>query len=272
MLLEPLGEADAERLIEHLLGAALDESVRARITEAAEGNPLFVEEMLGMLVDEGALERANGSWVLTGDVEALTVPPTIRALLAARIDQLDTGERSVLECASVEGKAFHLGAVAHLAPDELHDAVGRHLMTLVRKELVRPQRADFAGEEGFRFRHLLIRDAAYDALSKVSRADLHERFAGWLETRPGGRAVEYEEIVGYHLEQAFRYRQELGALDDEARELGRSAAERLGAAGRRALTRHDLPAAAALLERAVGLLPQEDRLATRASRPSSASR
>ena len=213
-----------------------------------------------MLVDEGALERANGSWVLDGRRGSTTVPPTIRALLAARSTSSTPVSASVARMRLRRGQAFHLGAVAAPRPDELHDAVGRHLMTLVRKELVRPQRSDFAGEEGFRFRHLLIRDAAYDALLEVSRADLHERFAGWLETRPGGRAVEYEEIVGYHLEQAFRYRQELGVLDDEASELGRNAAERLGAAGQRALTRHDLPAAVALLERAVGLLPQEDRL------------
>jgi class 3 adenylate cyclase/tetratricopeptide (TPR) repeat protein len=258
VLLEPLADAEAERLIENLLGASVDASVGARITEAAGGNPLFVEEMVGMLIDDELLERANGSWVPTRDVAAVAVPETIRALLSARIDQLNTGERSVLECASVEGNSFHLGAVTHLAPEHLRDGVGGHLMTLVRKELVRPQSAELAGEEGFRFRHLLIRDAAYEALSKDARAELHRRFAAWLQLRTGTGAHEYEEIVGYHLEQAFRYRRELGALDKEAQQLARDAANRLGAAGRRALARHDLPAAAALLERAVALLPRED--------------
>ena len=154
---------------------------------AAEGNPLFVEEMLAMLIDDGLLERSNGDWVPTGDLETVTVPPTIQALLSARLDRLGPIERAVSERASIEGKVFHRGAVVELSPEEIRSEVGTHLEALVRKELVRPDHAQFPGEDAFRFRHQLIRDAAYDAMSKELRAELHEQFAAWLEKR-GGRS------------------------------------------------------------------------------------
>jgi class 3 adenylate cyclase/tetratricopeptide (TPR) repeat protein len=255
VLLEPLGEDDSAQLIVNLLGRAeLAPAVRARVAQAAEGNPLFVEEMLAMLIDDGLLERSNGSWVATGDLSKVSVPPTIQALLGARLDGLAPEERSVAERASIEGKIFHRGAVRELSPAESREDLSRHLQALVRKELVRPDRADFPGEDAFRFRHLLIRDAAYEAMPKELRASLHERFAGWLEAAVGGRVPEYEEVLGYHFEQAYRYRLELGPADDEARELGLRGAERLGSAGERALARGDVPAAVRLLGRAVALL------------------
>ena len=143
----------------------------------------------------------------TTDVD---VPPTLRALLATRLDQLDEAERRVLERGSVEGEIFHRGAVQALAPEETQ--VTTRLAALVRHELIRPDRAQLAGDDGYRFRHLLIRDAAYDALPKTVRADLHARFADWLDDH-GHALVERDEIVGYHLEQAARYRAELGRPD-----------------------------------------------------------
>jgi class 3 adenylate cyclase/tetratricopeptide (TPR) repeat protein len=259
VLLEPLSEDDSTQLIVNLLGRAeLAPAVRARVAQAAEGNPLFVEEMLGMLIDDGLLERSNGSWVATGDLSKVSVPPTIQALLAARLDGLAPEERSVAERASVEGKVFHRGAVRELSPAEARENLGVHLHALVRKELVRPDRADFPGEDAFRFRHLLIRDAAYEAMPKELRAVLHERFAGWLEASVGERVTEYEEVLGYHFEQAHRYRLELGPADDHARALGANGAEHLGLAGERALARGDVPAAVSLLDRAVELLPAVD--------------
>src|SRR5205085_4634422 len=131
----------------------------------------------------------------------------------ARLDQLESGERSVLERGAVEGEIFHRGAVQALAPDEVR--VTPRLAALVRKELIRPDRSQLVGEDGFRFRHLLIRDAAYDALPKATRAELHQRFAAWLQEH-GAELVELDEILGYHLEQACRYRTELGMpYDDE---------------------------------------------------------
>ena len=239
VLLEPLTAAETDELIERLLGdAALAEPLRVRIGEAAEGNPLFVEQMLAMVAESG-----NGEVV---------VPPTIHALLAARLDQLDPSERGVLERGAVEGKIFHRGGVEALAPEE-HD-VPTKLMALVRKELVRPDRTQLPGDDAFRFRHLLIRDAAYDSLPKAARAELHERFADWLESN-GGELVELDEILGYHLEQAHRYRVELGIGGVETEELSRQAALRLAAAAERAALRHDATAACALYARALDLAP-----------------
>ncbi len=249
VLLEPLSRSETDDLIRELLGSkALSEPLRARIADAADGNPLFVEEMLVMLRES-----------LNGD---LSVPPTIQALLAARLDQLEPSERAVLERGSVEGKVFHRSAVLALAPEEA-DLESR-LTSLVRKELVRPERATLPGEEAYRFRHLLIRDAAYEALPKSLRAELHERFADWLELR-GNDLVEQEEVVGYHLERAYRYRIELGPLDEHGRELAARAADRLGSAGKRANDRGDASAAASLLGRATEMLLGNDavRLALR---------
>jgi tetratricopeptide (TPR) repeat protein len=178
-----------------------------------------------------------------GDV---VVPPTLTALLAARLDQLEGPERSVLERGSVEGEVFHRGSVQTLSADR---QVTPQLASLVRKNLIRPERALVGGDDAFRFRHLLLRDAAYDALPKATRADLHVRFAAWLE-QSGEDLVELDEILGHHLEQAARYQAELGRPDPQ---LAARAGERLAVAGRRALWRGDSRAAAPLLERALHL-------------------
>ncbi len=259
VLLERLSDEDSAELVHNLLGqAGLADDVRGRITDSAEGNPLFVEEMLAMLIDDGLLQRSNGDWVPAGDFQSVAVPPTIQALLAARLDRLGSNERAVIERASVEGKVFHLGGVVELSAAEARAGVGAHLQTLVRKELVRPDSADLPGEDAFRFRHLLIRDAAYDGMPKELRADLHERFAAWLEGVTRNRRVEYEEILGYHLEQAYGYRAELAPVDDAVRELGIRTAGHLESAGRRALVRGDRPATTNLLSRAQALLPPGD--------------
>jgi class 3 adenylate cyclase/tetratricopeptide (TPR) repeat protein len=239
VLLEPLGAEDARAMISSL--ADLDEDACERILNAAEGNPLFVEQMVALVGDSA-----------DGDV---AVPPTIQALLAARLEQLDEPERVVLERGAVEGRIFHQSAVEALAPDEPH--VATRLTSLVRKELVRPDKPQFAGEDAFRFRHVLIRDAAYDALPKSTRAELHQRFAAWLNGH-GSHLVELEELLGYHLEQAYRCRIDLGLADGATAELGREAARWLGSAGRRACDRNDMPAAVNLLERAASLLPPDD--------------
>ena len=240
VLLEPLGPDEADLMIASL--AHLDDGLRERIREAAEGNPLFVEEMV-------ALAKESGD----GEV---TVPPTIQALLAARLDQLDASERSVLERGSVEGRVFHRGAVQALAPEELQTVA--RLTSLVRKELVRPDKAQFVGEDAFRFRHLLIRDAAYDALPKATRAELHERFAAWLAGH-GGDLIELDEILGYHLEQAHGYLVQLGTANERGQKLATQAAKHLADSGRRAFVRGDMRAAARLLERAAALPSAEDR-------------
>ena len=238
VLLEPLAAPETDRLIDNLAGARMDTELRSRIREAAEGNPLFVEEMVALLRESPAGE--------------VVVPPTIQALLAARLDQLDPAERGVLECGSVEGRTFHSGAVHALAPNE--QQLTARLTALVRKDLVRPDRAQIAGEDAFRFRHVLIRDAAYDALPKAIRAELHESLAGWLEDH-GRDLVELDEILGYHLEQAHRYHGDLGPLTDEAGALGARAATHLALAGGKAHARGDAPAAVNLLTRAAAATP-----------------
>ena len=254
ILLEPLPGDEASLLVDNLLGkAAIPQVARDRILEAAEGNPLFVEEMLAMLIDDGLLRFEGGSWRSVEDLAHVTVPPTIHLLLAARLDRLDADERAVIERGAVEGKVFHAGAVTTLSPESVRPNVRSRLLALARKELIRPDRAEFAGEDAFRFRHLLIRDAAYQAMPKEQRADLHERFAIWLGAAAAERIAEYEEILGYHLEQAYRYRTELGVVDDRAKALAGDAAEHLYASAVRADERGDLNGAKALLERSVDL-------------------
>jgi len=229
--LEPLGGGDSVRLVEALGGESLDPDERSRVLRAAEGNPLFVEQMLA-LAREGA----------AGDA----MPPSIHALLTARLDRIDAQERAVLERAAVIGREFTAGAVAALSGEE---PVASTLLALVRRDLIEPDRSTIPGDDGFRFRHILIRDATYLGLSKKARAVLHEQYADWL----GRAAVDLHEIVGYHLEQAARYGQELGA--PRRRELSTRAGEVLARVGRRATRRGDLPAAVNLLTRATALLP-----------------
>jgi class 3 adenylate cyclase/DNA-binding winged helix-turn-helix (wHTH) protein/Flp pilus assembly protein TadD len=259
ILLEPLSEHETGELIANLLSrATLPQVVAARIAGATEGNPLFAEELLAMLVDEGLLRRDEGQWIASDELADLPVPPTIQALLAARLEALPNEERTLLAHASVEGTVFQRGALDELAPDSLAPVVDRSLDALVRRDVIRPSRASLAGDDAFRFRHMLIRDAAYRSLSKERRAHLHERFAAWVVRAAGPRLGEFEEIVGYHLEQAYCLLEELGALDTDAEELAVRGAQRLESAGRRAHARSDHTGAVSLLQRAAALLPDDD--------------
>ena len=231
--LEPLGDGDVDELIpERIVG-----ELRDSIARASGGNPLFIEEMLAV----------------AGETDGqVVVPPTLQALLAARIDQLPMAERSVLERGAIEGEVFHRGVVQALAPEE--PQVTSRLAALVRKELIMPDAPLFSGEDGFRFRHILIRDAAYDALPKATRAGLHERFASWLEEH-GSELVELDELLGYHLEVACRYLADLGTPDGA---LAAAARRRLLVGGQRAAGRQDYAAALSLLERAATLVPPDE--------------
>jgi class 3 adenylate cyclase/tetratricopeptide (TPR) repeat protein len=254
ILLEPLSESECEQLMENLLGQM--EPIRdtqQRIARAAGGNPLFVEEMLAMLIDDGLLHREDGSWSAAADLSTIEMPETIQALLAARLDHLEPQERHVIERAAVEGGVFHMGAVAELCAPEARPQVTNLLMALARRHLIGPDRSSFVGEECFRFHHILVRDAAYRGMPKELRAELHERFAAWLERVANDRVREWEEILGYHLEQAYRYRSELRPVDAGTRTLARRAGDRLASAGQRAILRVDMPAAASLLSRAARL-------------------
>jgi predicted ATPase/class 3 adenylate cyclase len=256
--LSPLDQGESQRLIGSLLaGGTVEDQVTRRITEAAGGNPLFLEEMLRMLEDDGLLQRQDGRWVAAKPLSDVRVPASIHALLGARLDRLSAEERAVIRAAAVIGKIFWWGAVAELVSSEIRPQVGGNLQTLVRKDLIRPDRSTFAGEDAFRFHHILVQEAAYRGIPKEVRSELHERFAGWARGAAGDRAAELDEVIGYHLEQAFTLRSELGTTSDELRSLGLRAARPLAAAGQRALDRRDMAAAADLLGRAARLLPSD---------------
>ena len=254
--LDPLREEESRELVSQLLEAGeVAEEVHRYIGHSAEGNPLFLEELLQMLIDEGHVRREDGQWRTSGRLLSVRLPPTIQALLAARLDRLAEGERAVIERAAVIGPMFPWSAVAELAPASLSEQLTTHLQALVRRDFVRPAESEFSGEDLFAFSHGLVRDAAYASIPKEVRAELHERYSGWLERRTAaGGAGEYEELVGYHLEQVVRYRRELGRTDAGAKRLAVRAGTLLHLAGKRALGRGDAPAAATLLERAASLL------------------
>ena len=254
--LAPLADMESELLLADLFGPASVRMPVESVVRAAEGNPLYLEQMATMLLERTAevVEEAP----LSEDLHELTAPPTIQALLGARLDRLEPSERKVLERAAVVGEVFYWDAVSELSAEEAHLDLGRTLMSLVGKELIRPEHSDVAGQDAFRFHHLLIRDGAYQGLPKETRADLHEQFAAWLARAAGTRVGEYEEIVGYHLEQAYENRSALGLVDGQTRGLAQRAAEHLASAGHRALDRGDLPSAGTLLERADRLLSDPD--------------
>jgi DNA-binding SARP family transcriptional activator len=236
--LSALSDAEARQLIESAGQDELGSGTAASIVATAEGNPLFLEQLVAVGAEDGDAP----------------LPSSIQAVLAARIDHLEPGERALLEDASVQGRSFYVGAVEGLLPEGDRGDVPTHLVSLVRKQLIRSDRSELPGEDAFRFAHTLIREVAYEGLPKQRRAELHEGMARWLDKRPDAR----DEAVGHHLGEAYRYRAELGLVGERERALAAGAAERLGAAARAALVRGDLPAGARLLERAALLLEADE--------------
>ena len=235
IVLQPLSEGESAELAAHLATTQLDAGQIGKLVDAADGNPLFLEQLVALNADS------------SGD---LIVPPTIQALLAARIDRLELPERQVLECASVEGREFRRQSLVELLPESDRDAIDTHLLALARRQYIRAARRS-GPDDAFVFVHALMRDAAYQSISKERRADLHLRLADHLETQE--RAAG--EIVGHHLAEAYRYRRELEGEDDSTRALALRAAELLAGGGERALARGDDRAAARLLEQACDLVP-----------------
>jgi class 3 adenylate cyclase/tetratricopeptide (TPR) repeat protein len=234
--LEPLAEEQAGVLVEEVGAKDLDEETRTEIVRIAGGNPLFLEQLLAFIQEAGP--SALGS-----------VPPTIEALLASRLERLDPAERALTERAAVAGRDFSRGGLLALSPPEELPGLDSRLMALVRRGLVRALRG--GDDDTYRFHHVLVRDVAYAGTTKDSRAELHERFGTWLEQRDKAA----DEIVGYHLEQAYRYRKELAPGDPAVVGLAKRAGRVLAAAGIGAWKRADARAAANLLGRAASLLP-----------------
>jgi class 3 adenylate cyclase/tetratricopeptide (TPR) repeat protein len=257
--LEGLGREDTMRLACQLLGAdALPVELLDRLPASTGGNPLFVRELLRMLVDDAVLAADDeGRWTLRVAPEAIDVPPTIQSLLAARLDRLGPAEQVVLERASISGAEFPLGALVELLPAERRREASTVVEQLRRKELVESAGSYWIDEPVYRFHHVLIRDAAYRRLLREERAALHETMAAWIDAKTSAVPGEYDELAGHHLEQAYLQRRELGPLDEHMVAVGRTASRRLGAAAQRALDRDD-PAAASLAGRALDCLPAGD--------------
>jgi class 3 adenylate cyclase len=245
--LEPLSAGEADELLGRLLhGVDLTADERAGLLGAAEGNPFFLQQMAAMRAEEG-------------DEAVAAVPPTIQAVLTARIDRLPPSQRAVIERGSIEGGTFHRGSLVALLPDEAQRELDASLGELLRRELIRRYKPNLEDEEAYRFDHILIRDATYNLMPKRFRAELHERHARWLEGRAEPVLEERAELAGYHLEQAFRCRMEVEpAARESYRPLATGGGRHLGTAGRAALARDDLPAAINLLRRATALLPADD--------------
>jgi class 3 adenylate cyclase/tetratricopeptide (TPR) repeat protein len=258
--LAELSAGEGAQVVRNLLGeGVLPVQLEERILETSAGNPLFVEQMIAMLVDDRVLvEEGDHSWNFHQDAGEVIVPASISALLTARLDRLEKTERSVIEAGSVMGQVFYPTAVEAIIPDSDPGLVASALEALERKRLVVATETDIVGEAAFRFSHILVQDHAYKGLLKRSRAQLHERFGVWLAKLAGTRTTEYEEILGYHFEQAFFYSSELGRIDDSARAVGQRACRHLRSAGERALGRADLPAATNLMGRAAALLDEGD--------------
>ena len=239
-----LDDAAARRLLDHQLGQRqLSGTQRAQILRTAEGNPLFVEQLLQLSGEDPAWDRDS------------EIPGAIQSLLSARLDRWGPGERAFIERAALIGREFWPGAVRALLPSEAHSSADKHLHALVHRGLIHPDRSTLAGEEQLRFHHILIRDVAYRSTPKALRGELHERFADWLAAR--GEA--YGEFVGYHLERSFRCRSEVEGIDARALAVAERAVDSLAAAGRSALSRGDLNAAVNLLRGSADLLADSNQ-------------
>lgn len=229
LVLDPLSDDDARALVGTAAATELGATAEERIVKLAEGNPLFLEQLAAVQTEDDT-----------------QLPSTIQAVLAARIDRLAQGERAVLEHASVQGRGLYVGGVVALLPELDRAAITGHLVSLVNKRLMRPDRSDIRDEDAFRFSHVLIREVAYQGLPRGRRAELHERFADWLAARPGPR----DDIVGFHLAEAYVNRAALGPIGRHERAIAGAAVERLTAAAESARLRGDPAAGARLLERA----------------------
>jgi class 3 adenylate cyclase/tetratricopeptide (TPR) repeat protein len=254
--LAPLSRSQAEELVGHLLGnRALDTRVRASIADMGEGNPLFTEEWIADLTETGTLRLVDDRWIMAGDLSAArTTPPRIDAIVTSRLDRLTPEERAVAERAAVINEPFRVAEIAALLTSTTRP-VAATLIDLVRKELLT---SDDSGGI-FRFRHLLIRDAAYQAIPKEHRAWLHESYANWLENFGEHYGSHSAKLIGLHLADAYRYQTELGRHDGATRVLARRAGRHLAAAGHRGLLRGDGSASVAhLLSSAVQFLADDD--------------
>lgn len=234
MFIEPLSNSDSlAMLTAQKASRDLDRVHTELVTRSAAGNPLFLQQMVAMIGD---------------DPTSIEVPPTVHALIAARLERLDPAERAILEAAATEGEHFDAARIRAMAGILDENAFNSYLMDLVRKEVVRPEPSRPGGGTQYEFVHVLVRDVAYESISKSRRADLHQELAERLEGVGGGT----DELAGLHLEQAYRYCIDL-RKQSRAAEVGKQARRLLAEAGKRAFARGDMTAATNLLDRATAI-------------------
>jgi class 3 adenylate cyclase len=247
--LEPLPPGDTTRLLEELLAAELPAALRERIVEQAEGNPFFVEELLGSLIDHGYLEREDGGWRVSALPEGFDVPDSVRAVLAARIDLLGPVEKSALQAAAVIGRVFWEGPVR-----ELLDGAAPRFELLEERDFIRRRHgSSIAGDREYAVKHALTREVAYDSLPKAKRARLHARFAQWIE-QLGENREDLVAVLAHHYAEATRAEDADLAWANEPEALERlrpKAAEWLRRAGQAARGRYAMEDAVRLLTRAL---------------------
>jgi class 3 adenylate cyclase/tetratricopeptide (TPR) repeat protein len=266
ILLSPLDDQQGEEMLMYLLGGReLDPEALAHITYLARGYPLIVEELVATLIDRGVLRELDGRWIATADLSEQSVPPSIDALLSARVDRLDPGDRKILERAAVVGERFHAADVEALSPGMTPSQVAARLEALVRQELIQHDDQGSAAPlptesgEGYRFRHIMIRTVVYERMTEPVRADLHERYADHLERTAGERISQFDEMICSHLNEAYlyRYRRRHDPANEHARQLSIRAGERYAAVGQRAALRGDISLTSSWLGRASRLLPDD---------------
>ena len=240
--LAPLSQAEAAQLVSSLLGEAMPEEVRERVLANAEGNPFFLEEMLNMLIEEGALERRNGGWVSTERLAGVSIPDSVHGVIAARIDLLESPARDALRRCSVVGRNFWPAAVGVDA--DVIASLSRTGLVSARPESVMGGMLEFA------FKHALTRDVVYTTLPRPERRDLHRRVAEWLQEVAPDRSVETAELAAYHYGQALAYGEKDPAVSRQTFQLLLTASEA-------AFSRGAFEGAEAQLERALELV-QDD--------------
>ena len=252
--LEPLSDDQSERLVAGLLiGAELPVDLRARMTKTAEGNPLFLEEMVRRLIDEGVVVRGADGWVARAGAHSPTLPDTVIAILAARIDALPPLEKRALQEASVVGRSFWAEPLARTLrrPDLTDVLAGLEAKGLLRAQPV----SSFAGNAEHCFAHALIRDVAYGSLPIARRARAHAEVASWMTAVAGDRSEEVAELIADHYARAVAGEADLAWFDEpaERQAVERAAFDALLFAGSIARSRYAVDRAVELHEQAVAL-------------------
>jgi predicted ATPase/class 3 adenylate cyclase len=249
--LDPLNLTETGAAVAAVLGGEPPEGLVSTVADWSGGNPLFIEEFVAHLVESGVLENTDG-WLVARPLVRADLPPTVTALLASRLDRLPASERDLLERMSVIGLEFERAQAEVLVAPDATGRLAELLAALAGRDLIRP--VDSADRETWAFKHVLVRDAAYDGMAKALRSELHERFADAIAL-DDDVGDEYSGFVAHHLEEAARFRRELAGRDPETEALVDRAVEALVLAADQARDHERDDTSASYLERALALQP-----------------